>query len=102
MPWLHAPAVALALFATLRHTVVAELRLSGAQLVAPYLASLAAFVVGASAPLGVKLETQTEIEARASDIRRLAVETTAMPPGNATGITDAERALLGDWVASRG
>jgi uncharacterized membrane protein len=56
---------------------------------------------GASAPLGIRFETQTEIEARAADIERQAVQTKAMPPGNATGITDAERALLGAWVASR-
>jgi uncharacterized membrane protein len=56
---------------------------------------------GASAPLGIRFETEAEIEARASDIERQAVQTKAMPPGNATGITDAERALLGAWIASR-
>jgi uncharacterized membrane protein len=56
---------------------------------------------GASAPLGVRLETQAEIEARADDIERQAVLTGAMPPGNATGMTDEERELLGAWVASR-
>jgi uncharacterized membrane protein len=56
---------------------------------------------GASAPLGIRFETQAQIEAHASDIERQAVQTKAMPPGNATGITDAERALLGAWIASR-
>jgi len=55
---------------------------------------------GASAPLGVRLETREEIEARAVDIRRLAVETRAMPPGNSTGMTDEERELLAAWIAS--
>jgi uncharacterized membrane protein len=54
---------------------------------------------GASAPLGVRLETQAEIEARADDIERQAVVTEAMPPGNATGMTDEERELLGAWIA---
>jgi uncharacterized membrane protein len=54
---------------------------------------------GASAPLGVRLETQEEIEARAEDIRRMAVVTRAMPPGNTTGMTEDERELLATWVA---
>jgi uncharacterized membrane protein len=53
---------------------------------------------GASAPLGVRLETREEIEARAVDIRRMAVETRAMPPGNATAMTEEERELLAAWV----
>ena len=56
---------------------------------------------GASAPLGIRFETRAQIEAHAADIERQAVQTKAMPPGNATGITDAERALLGAWIASR-
>ena len=55
---------------------------------------------GATAPLGIRFETREEIEARADDIERQAVQTKAMPPGNATGMTDAERELLGAWVAS--
>lgn len=57
---------------------------------------------GATAPLGVRLETRSEIEARRSDIERLAVQSKVMPPANATGITDAERALLGAWAARNG
>jgi Predicted membrane protein len=56
---------------------------------------------GASAPLGVRLETREQIEARAQEIRRQAVETSAMPPGNVTGITEEERELLGAWAAGR-
>jgi uncharacterized membrane protein len=55
---------------------------------------------GASAPLGIHFETREEIEARADDIERQAVQTKTMPPGNVTGITDQERQLLGAWVAS--
>jgi uncharacterized membrane protein len=55
---------------------------------------------GASAPLGIGFETQQQIEARVDDIERQAVQTNAMPPGNATGITDRERELLGAWIAS--
>jgi uncharacterized membrane protein len=56
---------------------------------------------GASAPLGVRLETQAEIEARAADVERVAVQTQVMPPGNATGMTEEEREQLGAWIASR-
>ena len=56
---------------------------------------------GASAPLGVRLETREQIEALAQEIRRQAVETSAMPPGNVTGITEEERELLGAWAAGR-
>jgi uncharacterized membrane protein len=57
---------------------------------------------GASAPLGIRFETAEQIETRADDIERQAVLTWTMPPGNATGMTDAERELLGAWVAQRG
>ena len=56
---------------------------------------------GATAPLGVRLETQAEIEARAEDVERQAVLTRAMPPGNSTGMTEEERDLLGAWIAQR-
>jgi uncharacterized membrane protein len=54
---------------------------------------------GPAAPLGVRLETQAEIEARIDDIERQAVLTRAMPPGNSTGMTDDERELLAAWIA---
>ncbi|MBA3566794.1 MAG: urate hydroxylase PuuD [Actinobacteria bacterium] len=55
---------------------------------------------GASAPLGIRLETNAEITTRADDIERQAVQTRAMPPGNSTGMTEDERELLAAWVAS--
>ncbi len=54
---------------------------------------------GASAPLGIRFETQEQIEARIDDIERQAVLTRAMPPGNATGMTEEERDLLAAWIA---
>jgi len=54
---------------------------------------------GASAPLGLRLETEADITARADDIERQAVQTRAMPPGNSTGMTKDERELLGAWLA---
>jgi uncharacterized membrane protein len=32
----------------------------------------------------------------------MAVQTEAMPPGNATGMTDEERSLLASWIAQNG
>ncbi len=55
---------------------------------------------GVAAPLGVRLETREEIEARIDDIERQAVLTQAMPPGNATGMTEEERELVAAWVAT--
>jgi uncharacterized membrane protein len=54
---------------------------------------------GASAPFGVRLETREQIESRVDDVERQAVLTRAMPPGNATGMTEEERELLAVWVA---
>jgi len=54
---------------------------------------------GASAPLGIRLETEAEITARADDIERQAVQTRAMPPANATGMTKDERELLAAWIS---
>ena len=54
---------------------------------------------GAAAPLGVRFEPREQIEAWAGAIERQAVLTRAMPPGNATGMTEEERELLGAWIA---
>ena len=56
---------------------------------------------GASPPNGVRLETREQIETHAGQIEALAVRSKVMPPGNATGMTDAERQELGAWLASR-
>ena len=53
----------------------------------------------AAAPRGIKLDTPEEIKARASAIEQQAVQTSAMPLGNVTGMTRAERDLLGRWIA---
>jgi uncharacterized membrane protein len=47
------------------------------------------------------LETFEQIEAAAARIAEQAVETSAMPPGNVTGITNAERDVLARWLAAR-
>ena len=51
-----------------------------------------------AAPAGVMFDTPEQIVARAARIRERAVATRTMPPANRTGITDRERALLGQWV----
>jgi uncharacterized membrane protein len=53
----------------------------------------------AAAPRGLKLDTPAEIKAQASAIEQQAVQTRAMPLGNVTGMTQAERDLLGRWIA---
>jgi uncharacterized membrane protein len=52
-----------------------------------------------SPPNGVTFDTPAETAAQADAIRRLAVSTNAMPPGNVTEMTEAERDLLGAWIA---
>lgn len=47
---------------------------------------------------GVPLDTPERIRAHAAAIHRQAVLTRAMPPGNRTGMTEDERALLDRWV----
>jgi uncharacterized membrane protein len=54
----------------------------------------------ASAPEGVMLDTPEHIAANAQRIYEQAVQTHAMPLGNATGITVAERATLGRWISA--
>jgi len=53
-----------------------------------------------AAPKGVTFDTQAEIVANAHRAYEQVVVTKAMPLGNATGITDAERDLIGRWVRS--
>jgi uncharacterized membrane protein len=54
---------------------------------------------GASAPAGVRLETIAQLRANAAGIHRQ-VSANAMPPGNATGLTDDERERLVAWAAA--
>jgi uncharacterized membrane protein len=51
-----------------------------------------------AAPAGVLLDTPAHIVANAVQIKAQAVTTHAMPLGNVTHITDAERATLGAWI----
>jgi uncharacterized membrane protein len=53
-----------------------------------------------SPPADVVLDTPEQIHALAAQIRAVAVEGTVMPLGNATHMTPAERAALGQWIAA--
>ncbi len=50
-------------------------------------------------PKGVVYDTPVEIQTRAREIEQQAIVTDAMPPGNITEMTAAERDLLGRWIA---
>ena len=51
----------------------------------------------ASAPKDVKLDTPERVVAQAQPSHAQAVVTKAMPIGNLTGMTDAERAAIDAW-----
>jgi uncharacterized membrane protein len=53
-----------------------------------------------TAPAGVTFDTPEQIATRAEAIRAQAVDSHAMPLGNATAMTDAEREELGAWIAA--
>ncbi len=53
-----------------------------------------------TAPKGLLLETAAQIAANAPKINEQAVVTKTMPIGNLTQMTDAERAVLGAWIAA--
>ena len=57
--------------------------------------------VGAAAPGGVVLDTVEGLRANAAAIERQ-LRANAMPPGNATGMTEDERARLLAWAAAAG
>jgi uncharacterized membrane protein len=52
-----------------------------------------------AAPMGVLLDTRDHVAANVAGIEAQAVRSHAMPLGNVTHITDAERALIGAWIA---
>ncbi|WP_374335189.1 urate hydroxylase PuuD [Leeia sp.] len=54
----------------------------------------------ASAPAGVKLDNDADIQRNLARIQQQAVVLKAMPLGNLTGMTDAERTLLKTWFAA--
>lgn len=49
-------------------------------------------------PQGVVLDTPEHVRTNAERVKQQAVLTHAMPLGNITGMTDAERATLGAWI----
>jgi uncharacterized membrane protein len=51
------------------------------------------------APLGITMDTPEQIQRLAPSIKQQAVDTSAMPLGNVTGMTTAERKVLGRWIA---
>ncbi|WP_315918272.1 urate hydroxylase PuuD [Mesorhizobium sp. SP-1A] len=53
-----------------------------------------------TAPLGFRLDTLEQVKAGADKIVQRAVRGRDMPLNNTTGMTDAERAELGAWLAS--
>ena len=56
---------------------------------------------GLDAPNGYRFETRAQIEAAADQIAEQAARLRTMPPGNSTGITEAERGQLAAWAAQR-
>jgi uncharacterized membrane protein len=56
---------------------------------------------GAAAPLGVRFENVEQMRQNADGIEAM-VGSGAMPPGNATGLTDDERQQLVAWAAAAG
>jgi len=52
-----------------------------------------------AAPKGVMFDSADQIRAQAALIAQQVVTTRVMPPGNITGMTDGERALIAQWVA---
>jgi uncharacterized membrane protein len=50
-------------------------------------------------PLGVMLDSYDHARSFAPRIRQVAVDSQIMPLGNTTGITSAERAKIGAWIA---
>jgi uncharacterized membrane protein len=59
-----------------------------------------AFQGFAEPPKGVVLESPERVRAAAAMIYQQVVMAKAMPPGNLTGLTEEERALLGRWYRS--
>jgi uncharacterized membrane protein len=53
------------------------------------------------APKNIALETIADIKKHAATISAQTVQTKAMPLGNQSGMTDAERATLGQWLKNQ-
>lgn len=54
-----------------------------------------------AAPKDIVLETEDDLLRHADAVYQQSVVTQAMPLGNLTGITDEERALIGQWYGAR-
>ena len=54
-----------------------------------------------AAPAGILLETDEQIRKEATRIYQQVVVLRGMPVGNLTEMTDAERALIGEWYSAR-
>ena len=52
------------------------------------------------APVGLVLDTYQDARVASVKIKQRAVDTDSMPLGNATGMTDQERDVLGEWIAA--
>lgn len=55
----------------------------------------------AEPPKGMTLASIDDLRRHAAQIDRQTVQSTAMPLGNETGMTDEERRLLGAWIAAQ-
>jgi uncharacterized membrane protein len=53
-----------------------------------------------SPPLGLVLDSYEHVAAASAKIKARAVDTETMPLGNTTGMTGAERQILGAWIAA--
>lgn len=73
---------------------IVELRCAGCHAQRPSVARFSA------PPGGVRLDAVEEIVRNAAKINATTVATRSMPPGNSTGMTGEERALLGRWIAA--
>ena len=51
-------------------------------------------------PRGVALDSFEHVSASSARIKAVAVDSTAMPLGNPTHMTPAERQMLGAWIAA--
>ncbi len=51
-------------------------------------------------PVGVALDSWERVSAASARIKAVAVDSHAMPLGNPTGMTEAERQTLGAWIAA--
>ena len=79
-----------------RVQTIIQARCTGCHATKPTIAGFSA------APKGVLLDTPERIVAQRDAIKAQAVDTKAMPLGNVTGMTRAERDLVASWLAQGG